>query len=35
LVLRAEAKTEEALGEIKRALADTLRRVPQIGPVSW
>jgi phosphomannomutase / phosphoglucomutase len=35
LVLRAEAKTPEALTRIKQALADALRKYPQVEPPRW
>jgi phosphomannomutase/phosphoglucomutase len=35
LVLRAEAKTEEALGEIKRAVGAALARFPQVSSPMW
>jgi phosphomannomutase/phosphoglucomutase len=35
LVLRAEAKTLEALAEIKQTLEDTLKKFPDVGPVHW
>jgi phosphomannomutase/phosphoglucomutase len=35
LVLRAEAKTPEALARIKRTLEDSLQRFPAVGPVHW
>src|SRR2546425_7299637 len=35
LVLRAEAKTQEALVQIKHALEDELKKFPEVGPVVW
>jgi phosphomannomutase/phosphoglucomutase len=35
LVLRAEAKTPEALARIKQTLEDALKRFPNVGPVHW
>jgi phosphomannomutase/phosphoglucomutase len=35
LVLRAEAKTPEALDGIKQTLEQALRKLAQVGPVKW
>jgi phosphomannomutase/phosphoglucomutase len=35
LVLRAEAKTPEALVRIKQTLEDALKKFPNVGPVHW
>jgi phosphomannomutase/phosphoglucomutase len=35
LVVRAEAKTPEALARIKQTLEDTLKKFPDVGPVHW
>jgi hypothetical protein len=35
LVLRAEAKTPEALTRIKQTLAEALRKYPQVEPPHW
>src|SRR2546422_37726 len=35
LVLRAEAKTQEALVQIKNALEHELKKFPEVGPVVW
>jgi hypothetical protein len=34
-VLRAEAKTPEALGRIKQTLEGALAKFPDVGPVTW
>jgi phosphomannomutase / phosphoglucomutase len=35
LVLRAEAKTPEALARIKQSLEEALKQFPPVGPVRW
>jgi phosphomannomutase/phosphoglucomutase len=35
LVLRAEAKTPEALDGIKQTLEQALRKMPQVGAINW
>jgi phosphomannomutase/phosphoglucomutase len=35
LVLRAEAKTPEALDSIKQTLEQVLRKIPQVGAINW
>jgi phosphomannomutase/phosphoglucomutase len=35
LVLRAEATTPEGLERIKRAVAASFSRFPEVGPVVW
>jgi len=35
LVLRAEAKTEQALERIKRALEAELKKFPEVGSIRW
>jgi len=35
LVLRAEAKTEQALEKIKRALEAELKKFPEVGSIRW